>query len=142
MASKLSNMFFPGDGETKNESECTAPFVSTRTNDQAPDTAGDPSDNHQDAKAGVKFSNDVEHIQPVRNIHNMITTEHVAPKEVEDLPPEAKEEIRSLAMTLQKSRIQESRMSNFAYEPVSLPASRVSQRCLPTSRKMADVDMM
>ena len=46
-------------------------------------------------------------------------------KEYEDLSPQAKEEIKSLAMTLQKSRLQESRMANFTYEPVSLPASRV-----------------
>jgi hypothetical protein len=45
---------------------------------------------------------------------------------MEDLTPEAKEEIRNLAMTLQKSKLQESRMSNFQFEPVSLPASRVS----------------
>lgn len=31
-------------------------------------------------------------------------------------------------MTLQKSRLQENRMANFAYEPVSMPASRVSSK--------------
>lgn len=46
-------------------------------------------------------------------------------KDYDDLSPQAKEEIKNLAMTLQKSRLQESRMANFTYEPVSLPASRV-----------------
>lgn len=43
----------------------------------------------------------------------------------EELTPEAKEEIRNLAITLQKSKLQESRMSNYAFEPMSLPPSRV-----------------
>jgi hypothetical protein len=47
-------------------------------------------------------------------------------KDYEDLTPQAKEEIKNLAMTLQKSRLQETRMANFTYEPISLPASRVS----------------
>lgn len=45
----------------------------------------------------------------------------------EDLSPEAHEQIRNLAMTLQKSKLQENRMTNFAYEPVSMPASRVRE---------------
>jgi hypothetical protein len=61
----------------------------------------------------------VEEIEPVTK------TDSDKPKSIEDLPPEAKEEIRSLAMTSQKSKLQESRMSNFQFEPVSLPASRV-----------------
>ena len=35
------------------------------------------------------------------------------------------EEIRSLAATFQRSQLQESRLRNFSYEPVSLPSSRV-----------------
>jgi hypothetical protein len=42
-----------------------------------------------------------------------------------DLDPSAKDELRSLAISLQKSRLQESRLRHFAFEPVSLPASRV-----------------
>ena len=68
----------------------------------------------------MRFAGNTEDIAPVRDI-----TSNEDSKPVEDLSPEAKEEIRNLAMTLQKSRIQESRTSNFAYEPVSLPASRV-----------------
>jgi hypothetical protein len=37
-------------------------------------------------------------------------------------------------MTLQKSRLQESRMANFTYEPVSLPASRVSGTSIKSSK--------
>lgn len=45
----------------------------------------------------------------------------------DDLSPEAHEQIRNLAISLQKSRLQENRMSNFAYETVSMPPSRVSR---------------
>jgi hypothetical protein len=56
----------------------------------------------------------------------------------EELSPEAHEQIRSLAMSLQKSRIQESRMSNFAYEPVSMPPSRVC--IVSTLQYVHDID--
>ena len=39
--------------------------------------------------------------------------------------PKAQEELRSLALSLQKSQLQESRFRHFAFEPVSLPPSRV-----------------
>jgi len=43
-----------------------------------------------------------------------------------EMTPEAREEIRRLAMSQQKSRMQEQRASHFAYDTFSLPASRVS----------------
>jgi hypothetical protein len=42
--------------------------------------------------------------------------------------PKAQEELRSLALSLQKSQLQESRFRHFAFEPVSLPPSRVTSR--------------
>jgi hypothetical protein len=42
-----------------------------------------------------------------------------------ELDPTAKDELRSLAITLQKSSLQEHRLRHFAFEPVSLPPSRV-----------------
>lgn len=44
----------------------------------------------------------------------------------EELSVEQKEDIRKMAMSAQKSRMQESRMGGFAFEPVSLPPSQVS----------------
>jgi hypothetical protein len=82
-------------------------------------------DTSNSAPQGVRFASGVEEIEPVKNVHDMTKTDSGRPKSMEDLTPEAKEEIRSLAMTLQKSKLQESRMSNFQFEPVSLPASRV-----------------
>ena len=75
---------------------------------------------------GVRFAPNDQEVKSVQNIKNMAgdSQEEITP--VEDLSPAAKEEIRSLAMTLQKSKVQENRMSGFAFEPVSLPTSRVS----------------
>jgi hypothetical protein len=64
----------------------------------------------------VRFKDEDEEIDPIESIPE---------KRPEDLSPEAREQIKNLAMTLQKSRLQENRMSNFAYEPVSMPPSRV-----------------
>ena len=56
----------------------------------------------------------------------MVNPSDQTAQSTENLTPEAQEEIRNLAMTLQKSKLQESRMSNYAFEPMSLPPSRVS----------------
>ena len=76
-------------------------------------------------KQGVRFASENEEIEPVKTVHDMTADRGQRPSG-DDLSPEAKEEIRNLAMTLQKSKIQENRMSNFHFEPYSLPASRVS----------------
>lgn len=60
--------------------------------------------------------------------------------EAEEMSPEAQEQIRSLAVTLQKSRIQENRMNNFAYEPYSMPASRVRSDFTAAARPLAYAD--
>lgn len=73
----------------------------------------------------MRFKTEDEEIQSVQGVASITAPQQDT--DTEDLSPEAHEQIRSLAMTLQKSRIQESRMANFAYEPVSMPPSRV--RC-------------
>ena len=69
----------------------------------------------------MRFADDDEDIDPLQSPgpNTQKNTDR------EDLSPEAHEQIRNLAITLQKSRLQEQRMSNFAYEPVSMPPSRV-----------------
>jgi hypothetical protein len=47
------------------------------------------------------------------------------PTAANNLGPNAKDELRSLSISLQDTRLQESRLHHFAFEPVSLPASRV-----------------
>jgi hypothetical protein len=75
----------------------------------------------------------------VKKAQDMTKADSNRSQSMEDLTPEAKEEIRSLAMTLQKSKLQESRMSNFQFEPVSLPASRVRSSSTVKASSSKDV---
>jgi hypothetical protein len=97
-----------------------------------------PKDTSNPTPQGVRFASGVEEIEPTEKVHDMTTTDNDRSKS-EDLSPEAKEEIRSLAMTLQKSKLQESRMSNFQFEPVSLPASRVRSSSTVKASSSQDV---
>lgn len=76
-------------------------------------------DGGENIRSNVRFAED-EEIDPLDESRRNSKLDNT-----EDLSPEAHEQIRSLAMSLQKSRIQESRLANFAYEPVSMPPSRV-----------------
>lgn len=73
-------------------------------------------------RGNVRFASEEETIEPVKDLID------ADDKGADELSPEAHEQIRNLAITLQKSRLQESRMANFAYEPVSMPPSRVRFR--------------
>jgi hypothetical protein len=77
----------------------------------------DQAESDKPAPSNVRFAEEDEEIDPISSIPD--------DKRPEDLSPEARQQIKNLAMTLQKSRLQESRMSNYAYEPVSMPPSRV-----------------
>lgn len=68
-----------------------------------------------DGPQGVRFSDRNQEIEPPAHARDR-----------DDLSPEAQAELRNLSITLQNSRLHASRMENFAFEPVSLPPSRVS----------------
>jgi BioD-like phosphotransacetylase family protein len=75
----------------------------------------------------VRFSSVNQEIDPVTSLQQdqyTITSSVDQPKE--DLSTKDQEAIRSLPVTLPQSRCQARRMENFSFEPVSLPASRVS----------------
>lgn len=101
---------FPSSAET----------LQSQNVDQAP--AGQVSDSgNTDAKskqqpAQVRFSSVNEEFEPPE-LPPAGKTSASDPKQEDDL--------RSLAATLQKSQLQESRMFNISYDPVSLPSSRV-----------------
>ncbi|KIW21339.1 hypothetical protein PV08_01919 [Exophiala spinifera] len=111
MTSKLSAMFLPGD-DSKKESD-------TKTSEEP------NGDNPENAQSNVRFASYDQEIGPLEKRRKESEPEGVRD---EDLSPEAHEQIRNLAMSLQKSRLQESRMANFAYETVSMPTSRVPSR--------------
>lgn len=84
----------------------------------------DPSSDSNDAKSKqqqgqVRFSSITEEIEPsdLFTAHNPVSEPAKGQKQ--------EEELRSLAASLQKSQLQESRLFNFSYDPVSLPSSRV-----------------
>jgi hypothetical protein len=68
-----------------------------------------------------------EEIEPSRSLQNDTTAPSGTGERMSEvISPKDQEEIRSLAMSLQKSRLQQQRMTSYAFEPVSLPPSRVS----------------
>ncbi|KAK5077922.1 Nitrogen permease reactivator protein [Lithohypha guttulata] len=106
MSSKLSSMFLPGDDHGKNTGQ-----------------TNEPSD-----RSNVRFSEAVEAIQPQSDAEIKDVTTAQREAELNEMTPEAREEIRRLAMSQQKSRVQEQRAAHFAYDTFSLPASRVPSR--------------
>lgn len=70
--------------------------------------------------------------QPAQVRFSSVTEEYELPESSADVNQAAsqnsqkqEDELRSLAASLQKSTLQESRLFNFSYDPVSLPTSRV-----------------
>lgn len=102
-------------------SACRLVSGARRTN-RCPDSKNSPANAQDNTRSNVRFAAEDEEIDPLDESRRNSRLDN----DTEELSPEAHEQIRSLAMSLQKSRIQESRMSNFAYEPVSMPPSRVS----------------
>ena len=93
----------------------------------------------------VRFSSTLQEIEPAHSLQsNEIDTREI-PKP-ESISPEAQAELRDLSISLQNSRLQHRRYSNFAFEPVSLPASRVPspepgsrQNSISTSQRNASI---
>ena len=79
----------------------------------------------------VRFSDVNQEIEPEQALKHVSTLTGAGEDTKEELSPEAQEELRNLSMSLQKSRCQARRMENFSFEPVSLPASRVSRQPRP-----------
>ncbi|KAJ9644999.1 Nitrogen permease reactivator protein [Knufia peltigerae] len=111
MTSKLSEMVLPGDDSKK---------------DSDSKSGGEQKSNTpEDTQSNVRFASHDEEIDPLDTRRKNSETEGARD---EELSPEAHEQIRNLAISLQKSRLQENRMANFAYETVSMPPSRVPSR--------------
>lgn len=85
----------------------------------APDTAVDRS-SEDNAGPAVRFKSTVQEIDPQHPL-----SESSAPGGDHASEFVTPEDIRSLSKSLQGHRLQERRMTNFAFEPYSLPASRV-----------------
>ncbi|KMP08794.1 nitrogen permease reactivator protein [Coccidioides immitis RMSCC 2394] len=82
--------------------------------------------------AAVRFASKNQEIEPSKS-RPTITLSNDPPQAPEGdhanpLRPESRTELRDITIKLQKSRLQETRMQNFAFEPVSLPPTRAPSR--------------
>ena len=80
----------------------------------------------------VRFSSVLQQIEPEHSPHTGSTLMENDSRSSEPLSPEAQEEIRKLSKGLQQSHLEHRMTNNFAFEPVSLPVSRVSNTRYPT----------
>lgn len=69
----------------------------------------------------VRFSTITEEIEP----SDSSVPPQVPPPDDAMKDQKQEEELRSLAASLQKSQLQETRLRQFSYDPISLPSSRV-----------------
>ncbi|KAL8807272.1 MAG: hypothetical protein Q9182_000777 [Xanthomendoza sp. 2 TL-2023] len=73
----------------------------------------------------VRFASVDEEIEPAQTLPSSTTQDSAQPRPQNPLTPEAQAELRSISLGLHSSQLQQRRMSNFAFEPVSLPPSRM-----------------
>jgi hypothetical protein len=81
---------------------------------------------HDKPHQTVRFTSENETIAPESSLELETLVSPPKRETRDDLTEEAQEELKNLSITLQKSRLQTKRMEHFAYDPVSLPPSRVS----------------
>ncbi|KAL8952353.1 MAG: hypothetical protein Q9222_001733 [Ikaeria aurantiellina] len=72
----------------------------------------------------VRFASADQEIEPAQSLQSVTTQDPSQTRPEAQLTPEAQAELRSISLGLHSSRLQHRRMSNFAFEPVSLPVSR------------------
>lgn len=107
----------------------SAPEMDSQQLKPAMANVGDSS--HPNAQQTVRFASKNQEIEPSRSLHTSTSsTGQLAPVDREYAEPfssEIKGDMHDLVIKLQRSRLQEARMQNFAFEPVSLPPTRVSE---------------
>ncbi|KAJ5587329.1 uncharacterized protein N7459_003094 [Penicillium hispanicum] len=89
---------------------------------------GDSDAKSRSQPGQVRFSSVTQEIELSQPMLSPESEQSPTPVETTDSPKQTtdEDELRSLAMSLQKSQLQESRLrSNFSFEPMSLPSSRV-----------------
>ncbi|KAI4252202.1 MAG: hypothetical protein L6R42_008069 [Xanthoria sp. 1 TBL-2021] len=86
--------------------------------------AAGPLENSQPAQA-VRFASVDQEIEPAQTLASSTTQDSGQPRPYNPLTLEAQAELKNISLGLHSSQLQQRRMSNFAFEPVSLPVSRV-----------------
>ncbi|KAL8832053.1 MAG: hypothetical protein Q9191_000507 [Dirinaria sp. TL-2023a] len=77
------------------------------------------------SQPAVRFASKDQEIEPSHSLQTSATMASEKSQKDTEISPEAQEEIRSISRGLHNSQLQQRRLSNFAFEPVSLPVSRV-----------------
>lgn len=86
--------------------------------------SGTSSGGPPQTQQAVRFASQQQEIEPVYSLQSASPVPFQNPDFSQELSAEAREEIKSLSKNLQKSPLQQRRMSHFAFEPVSMPVSR------------------
>lgn len=73
----------------------------------------------------VRFSSITEEIEPGQSELSPVPESPYQSLSEEQRLPTDEEQLRSLAMSMQGAQLQESRLRNFSFDPMSLPSSRV-----------------
>ena len=72
----------------------------------------------------VRFASVNQEIEPAQSLLSSATQDSERPRSQAELNAENQAELKNLSLGLHASQLQQTRMSNFAFEPVSLPVSR------------------
>lgn len=97
----------------------TAPAEEQRSLASGTSSGGPPL-----TQQAVRFASQQQEIEPVYSVQSASPGPFQNPDFSQEWSAEAREEIKNLSKNLQKSPLQQRRMSHFAFEPVSLPVSR------------------
>ncbi|KAJ5327279.1 uncharacterized protein N7506_010381 [Penicillium brevicompactum] len=97
-------------------------MIPAKNSDQASEPDTDAKSRAQPSQ--VRFSSITEEIAPSRSELSPVPEQIPQSQQSHQKPPTDEEQLRSLAMSLQGSQLQESRARNFSFEPMSLPSSR------------------
>jgi hypothetical protein len=103
-----------------------------------PSEAGDTDAKSKSQPGQVRFSSVTQEIEPSQAMLSPVSEAPQQPDQPKQAPDEA--ELRSLAMSLQRSQLQESRLRNFSFEPMSLPPSRVCLYSLSCTNSVTGVE--
>ncbi|KAJ5401920.1 uncharacterized protein N7487_007816 [Penicillium crustosum] len=96
-----------------------------------PGQAPEPGDADAKSRAQptqVRFSSITEEIEPGQSELSPVPEQPQQSLLDEQKLPTDEEQLRSLAMSMQGAQLQESRLRNFSFDPMSLPSSRVGSR--------------
>ncbi|KAI9721959.1 MAG: hypothetical protein M1812_001917 [Candelaria pacifica] len=76
----------------------------------------------------VRFASTNQEIEPAASLQSIETPLPEQREVPEEFTPEAEAEFRTISQSIQSGRLHQGRMSSFAFEPISLPPSRVPSR--------------